>query len=107
MRGEIALAKAEAREEASRLGAAAALLAGAALAAVIGIVFLLTAVAWAIAEVLGWPAWAGFAVVTLLTLIAAGALASLGRSRLTGQRHMPQTIDTLKENIEWMRTRTS
>ena len=45
VRGEIALAKAEARQEVRRLGAGAALLAGAALAGVIGIVFLLTTLA--------------------------------------------------------------
>jgi uncharacterized membrane protein YqjE len=107
VRGEIALAKAEAREEVSRLGMGAAMLAGAALAAVIGIIFLLTAVAWAISEVAGWPVWAGFAIVTLLTLLSAGVLGYVGRNRLSKGRHMPRTVDTVKENLEWMRARTS
>jgi uncharacterized membrane protein YqjE len=107
VRGEIALAKAEAREEVSRLGMGAALLAGAALAAVLGIVFLMTAIAWAIAEGAGWPVWAGFAIVTVLMLITAGALGYVGRNRIAAQRHMPRTVDTLKENMQWMRARTS
>jgi uncharacterized membrane protein YqjE len=107
VRGEIALAKAEAREEISRLGMAVAMLAGAALAAVIGIIFLLTAFAWAISEVAGWPVWAGFAIVTLLTLLSAGVLGYVGRNRLSKGRHMPRTVDTVKENLEWMRARTS
>jgi uncharacterized membrane protein YqjE len=107
VRGEIALAKAEAREEISRLGMAVAMLAGAALAAVIGIIFLLTAFAWAISEVAGWPVWAGFAIVTLLTLLSAGVLGYVGRNRLSRGRHMPRTVDTVKENLEWMRARTS
>lgn len=107
IRGEIALAKAEAREEVSRLGAGIALLAGAAFAAVIGIVFLMTTIAWAISEVLAWPVWAGFAIVTAVMLIAAGALAYAGRSRMRAERRMPHTVDTLKENMEWMRARTS
>ena len=107
VRGEIALAKAEARLEVKRLGMGAALLVGAAVAAAIGIVLLLTTLAWAISELLVWPVWAGFAVVTLLTLLAAGALAIVGTNRLRAARHMPLTVDTMKENMEWMRARTS
>lgn len=107
VRGEIALAKAEAREEVSRAGMGAALLAAAALAAVIGIVFLMTTVAWAISEGLGWPVWSGFGIATLVMLLAAGVLAFVGKRRLTAARHMPHTVDTLKENMQWMRARTS
>ena len=106
VRGEIALAKAEARQEVRRLGAGAALLAGAALAGVIGIVFLLTTLAWGLSAALGWPVWAGFAIVTALLLITAGALALVGRARLGSERHMPLTVDTVKESMQWMRART-
>jgi uncharacterized membrane protein YqjE len=106
VRGEIALAKAEAREELGRISTGAALLAGAAAAAVLGLVVLLATIAWAISEVLAWPVWAGFGIVTVLALILAGILAYMGKSRLTAARHMPRTIDTLKENMEWMRART-
>jgi hypothetical protein len=107
VRSEIALAKAEAREELRRVTAGAAMLAGAALAAVIGLVLLLTTVAWAISELLTWPVWAGFAIVTLVTLVAAGALAFVGRRRISAERRMPKTMDTLKEHVQWMRARTS
>ena len=107
VRSEIALAKAEARQEVSRLSAGAALLAGAALAAILGLVFLFTALAWAISELLLWPAWAGFAIVTLVLLLAAAALFYVGRSRMRADRHMPHTVDTMKENMQWMRARTS
>ncbi len=107
IRGEIALAKTEAREEVRRLGAGAALLAGAALAGVIGLIFLLTTIAWGISEGLEWPAWAGFGIVTVVTLIAAGTMAYLGRARLARERHMPRTVDTVKENMQWIRARTS
>jgi membrane-bound ClpP family serine protease len=104
--GEIALAKAEAREEVRRVGMGTALLAGGVLAAVIGILFLMTTIAWAISE-LGWPVWAGFAIVTLVMLLTAGALAFMGKSRISAERRMPRTVDTLKENMQWMRARTS
>jgi uncharacterized membrane protein YqjE len=107
VRGEIALAKAEAREEVRRVGGGAVLLAGAALAGVIGLVLLMTTIAWGLSEGLEWPVWAGFAVVTAFTLIAAAAMAYLGRARLRRGRHMPLTVDTVKENMQWMRARTS
>ena len=104
--GEIALAKAELRDEMRRMGAGAALLAGAAAAAMMGVIFLLTTLAWLISEGLGWPVWIGFGAVTLLTLVAAGVLASMGRSRLATGPHMPKTMETMKENMEWMKART-
>jgi hypothetical protein len=107
VRSEIALAKAEVRQETRRLSVGAGLLAGAALAAIIAVVFLMTTIALAIANLAGWPVWSGFGIVTVLVGIAAGALGSIGKKRLTNARHMPRTRDTLKENIEWMRTRTS
>jgi hypothetical protein len=107
VRSEIALAKAEVRQEARRVSVGAGLLAGAALAAIIAVIFLMTTIALAIAALAGWPVWSGFGIVTVLVAIAAGALASIGKKRLTAARHMPRTRDTLKENIEWMRTRTS
>jgi hypothetical protein len=83
------------------------MVAAAAIAGVVGLVFLLTTVAWALSEGLGWPVWAGFGIVTALMLITAGALAYLGRARLGVDRHMPLTVDTVKENMQWMRARTS
>ena len=107
VRSEIALAKAEVRQETRRLSVGAGLLAGAALAAMIAVVFLMTTIALAIAYLAAWPVWSGFGIVTVLMAIAAGVLGPIGKRRLTAARHMPRTRDTLKENIEWMRTRTS
>jgi len=107
VRSEIALAKSEFRQEVSRLGMAVAFLAAAAVAAAIGMVFLMTTIAWAIAELLTWPVWSGFAIVTLLLLTAAAVFGYVGRSRMTAARRMPRTVETMKENVEWMRTRTS
>ena len=107
VRSEVALAKAEVREEVRRLSVGAGLLAGAAVAAIIAVLFLMTTIALAIANLLDWPLWSGFGIVTLLVGIAAGTVAYMGKKRITSARHMPRTVDTLKENIEWMRTRTS
>jgi uncharacterized membrane protein YqjE len=107
VRTEIALARAELRDEVSRLGAGAAMLASAAMAALLGLGFLGTTIAWAISALAGWPAWAGFGIVTVLMFGSAVALAVLGRRRMTAARHMPHTVDTVKENLQWIKARTS
>ena len=107
IRSEIALAKAELRQEVSRLEVGAAAFAGAAVAAVAGIVMLLTTLAWAIAEGFGWRVWAGFGVVTVLTFVLAIALAYVGKRRFAAKKPMPLTVDTMKENATWIRARTS
>lgn len=107
VRGEIALAKAELREEVARVRGGAIALSTAAVTALIAVVFLLTAVAWAIPVMMAWAAWTGFAIVGGVLLIAALALGMMGRRRLNGHRHMPHTLDTMKENMQWMRARTS
>ena len=101
VRGEIALAKAELRHEVSRIGRGVAALAAAAVAGLIALVFLLTAVAWAITSAAEWPAWAGFALVGTIVLIVAAALGMMGKKRINGERHMPLTVDTMKENMQW------
>jgi len=105
--GEIALAQAEAREEARKVGAGAALLAVGAFCGVMSLVLLLTTIALGLSEALAWPLWAGFGIVTVLTLIAAGVLAYVGWSRLGRERHMARTVDSFKESMKWMRARTS
>jgi uncharacterized membrane protein YqjE len=107
VRSEVALARAELRDEVRRVRAGATALVIAAVAALMALVFLLTTIAWAISEGLGWPAWTGFGIVTLAVGILAVALAYVGRKRLAGEPHMPLTVETLKENVQWMRARTS
>jgi hypothetical protein len=64
-------------------------------------------VAWGISEGIGWPVWAGLAIVTLLMIVTAAALTYVGRRRFSAQPAMPLTVDTLKENAKWIRARTS
>jgi hypothetical protein len=106
LRVEIALAKAELRSEVTTVVTGVAAIASAGVAALIAVVFLLTALAWAVPPLLGWPVWSGFAIVGVLAAAAAAGLALMGRNKLNGQRHMPLTADTMKENIQWMRART-
>ena len=105
MRGEIALAKAEMRQEVKRVGAGAAALAAAAVAALIAVVFLLSAAAWGLTAALGWPVWSGFAIVGGVVLLVALALAMMGKKRFNGEQRMPLTTETMKETLQWTRAR--
>ena len=107
VRGEIALAKSELRGELKRMAAGAGALAAAAVMAVVALVFLFATLAWAIAYVAGWPMWAGLGIVTLLAGVIGAVLAAVGRARLAAERHLPLTVDTMKENAKWIRARTS
>jgi hypothetical protein len=107
VQGEIQLARAEFRQELRSAMAAVTALATAAVAGVVGLVFLLTAAARFMAVGLEWPIWAGFAVVGVGLALAAAVLAVMGKRRLAVERRMPLTMETLKENMQWMRARSS
>ena len=108
IREEIALARVEIKEQAGRAKAAALSFGIAAAALAFGGMFLLIALATAIADLLNWPTWAGFLVVALLlSAIGVVTLAS-GRKQLQSVNAVPvETISTLKENSEWIAKRLS
>ena len=108
IREEIALARVEIREQAGHVRAAALSFGLAAAALLFGVAFLLIAAATAIAELFGWPLWAGFLIVALLlSLIGFVSLVS-GRKQLRTLRAVPrETVATLKENSEWIAKRLS
>lgn len=107
VRKEVALVKAELRDEARKLGSAVAMLAGAAVMGVLALVFLMTTLALGLATAFEWPAWIGYAIVTGLLLLVAVVLGLMGRSRIAAARPLPRTMETMKENSEWIRARTS
>ena len=107
VRGEVALVKAELRQEVRRLGSAVAMLAVAAVVGLIALIFLLTTAALALADALDWAPWIGYGVITGVMLVVTIVLALLGRNRLATSQPLPKTMETMKENSEWIRARTS
>lgn len=106
VREEIALARAELREQVGRARAAAISLGLAAAALAIGAVFLLIAIATAIADLLGWPVWAGFLALAVLLGFLGFAAMLFGRTQLRRVHAVPtETVSTLKENAEWIAKR--
>ncbi|HSK25371.1 MAG TPA: phage holin family protein [Jiangellales bacterium] len=106
VRQEIELAKAETKAEAKKGGKAAGLLGGAGVAGNLLLVFLSLAVMWGLSEVmhLGWAAL----IVAVVWGVVAAVLASMGRKQLREVQPVPeQTVETVKEDVQWARNRTS
>lgn len=102
LRQEIALAKAEVREEAGKAGKAAGLLGGAGFAGYMFAVLASLAAVFGLASVmdLGWATL----IIAAVWAIAGGALFAAGRERLRAVSPKPErTIETLKEDAEWVR----
>jgi uncharacterized membrane protein YqjE len=103
-RQEVELAKAELRQEAGKAGKAGGMLAGAVVAALLTAVMLSLAIAALLAEVMH-PAGAAL-IVAVLWAVAGAGLYRTGRERLRSVRPIPQqTVETLKEDAEWLRSR--
>jgi hypothetical protein len=106
MREEIELARVELRDQAGRAKLAAASLGAAVVALGFGAAFLLVAIAFGIADLLNWPVWTGFLIMALLLSIGGLVMLSSGRRKLRAVRALPeQTVQTLKENSEWIAKR--
>ena len=99
-REELALAKAEIREELSKF-AAGSVQAGAACAALwFAAMFALVTVALAITAVFEWPYWAGFGLMAALLTVIGLVLAIGARHSVKRVRAMPRTVATMKENFQ-------
>ncbi|WDZ90299.1 phage holin family protein [Nocardiopsis sp. HUAS JQ3] len=99
-RQELALAKAEMREEAVKTGKAAGLLSGAAVAGYLALLLLSLAVMFGLAELIGLG-WAAL-VVAVVWAVVGGVLAVVGRNRMREVSPKPErTIETLKEDAQW------
>jgi len=105
-REEVALARAELRQEISAFGAAAAAMGAGAVAGGFALAFLLLAVAQAFAALIGWPVWGGYLAMAVVLGIAAPVALMAGRKKLHAVQ-MPQTVESIKETKEWMKDRMS
>src|SRR5689334_15832241 len=108
VRKEIALARQEVREEISAAKDAGTALAISGVVLAIGGLFLLITLALGLADLFDWPTWAGFGLVGAVCAIVGAVLLSSGRQRLKQVHPVPErTVETMKENIEWIKDRTT
>ncbi len=95
MRQEVALARAELSDSASKAGKAAGMLAGAAVAGFLMLLFLSLALWWALGTAIGYG-WSAL-VVGLLWAAVAAALAVTGRTEMSRVRGLPKTAETVSK----------
>jgi cytochrome b len=106
VREEIQLARAEIREEVSALGAVAVAFAVAAVVGLLGAMLFSVALGGALAYFLRWPPWAGYGLVALMFLAGGWGLCLYARGRLRTIRAIPNTTETMKENLTWMQNKS-
>lgn len=113
VRQEMQLAKVEIKQEVRTASKAGGLLGGGAFAGYVALLFISVAISLLIANVLPdsmsqmTRQLIGFLIVGLLYGIAAAVLLSKGKEQLDKVDPMPhQTVDTLKEDVQWAKTRT-
>ena len=104
-RQEVALAKAELKQEASKAGKAAGMLGGAGFAGYLAVVLLSFALVFGLSNVMdaGWAAL----IVAVIWLIIGAVLYASGRKKLKTVDPVPRrTVDTIKEDAEWLKNPT-
>jgi len=100
IRQEIDLAKTELKEEGTKAAKGAGMLGGAGLAGYFTVLFLSVTLMFVLGEFLEF--WLAALIVTVLWGIAAAVLAVIGKKRLQASRpELPQTQETLKEDVRW------
>ena len=106
MRQEVELAKVELKEEASKAGKAGGMLAGAGAIGYLVLVFLALALMFALDSVMP-TGWAALITAVILGIIA-GVLFVMGKKRMAQVNPKPeQTVETLKEDVQWAKNRNS
>jgi uncharacterized membrane protein YqjE len=105
IRSEVRLAKTEIKEEATAAGRAAGMLAAGAVLAVYAVGILLLCAVYALRGPL--PDWAAALVVGLVVAALAGALIMVGINRIKQVSPKPeQTLDSVKEDVQWVKQQT-
>jgi len=103
-RQEVELAKVELKQEASKAGKAAGMLGAAAFAGYLVLVLLSFALVAALSNVMD-PGWAALIVAVLWGIVGA-VLYSNGRKKLKTVEAPRRTVDTLKEDAQWLKNPT-
>ena len=104
-RQEVELAKAEVRVEAKKAGKASGMFAAAGLAGLMVIILLSFALVYALDAIMpqGWAA----VIVAVLWAIVGAVLFLRGKKQMASVDPVPhQTVDTLKEDAQWIRNPT-
>jgi len=105
---ELALARQEIREELGTAKDAGIKLAIAGAVLAIGGLLLVLMIAQGLADLLDWPTWAGYGIVGVVLAIIGYIMFSSAQQQAKQLKPVPEkTVETLKENVEWIKDRTT
>ncbi len=105
LRSELRLARAEMTEKAQRAGKAGALIGGAAVGGLLAAAALVATCIAALA--LAMSVWLASLIMTVVLGCVAAACFFAGRAKLRRLTPVPeQTVETLKEDVEWAKNQT-
>jgi len=104
-RKEVELAQTEARSELKQAGAGVGMLVGAGVGALLALSMLSMALAWWLDKEL--DRGLSFALVGVLWAIIAAVLAARGKKQAAEVKPLPETVQTLKEDAQWVKAQKS
>ena len=105
IRSEVRLAKTEVTEEVSKAGRAAGMMGGGIVAGLFTLWLLLLTSLFALSTVM--PLWAAALVLLVIMAVITAILLTAGRKRFKTVHSVPEkTIETMKENVEWVKSQT-
>lgn len=105
IRSEVRLAKTEITEEATKASRAAGMLAGGAVAALFTVWLLLLTILLVLATVI--PMWSAALLLLVIMAVITTVLLSAGKKRFKAVHATPEkTIETVKENVKWVKSQT-
>jgi uncharacterized membrane protein YqjE len=102
---ELALARAELEQQGKRAGVGAGMVGGAGVAGLLMLGALTTTLIGVLDTAMAF--WLAALIATVLWAAVAGVLALQGKSKIRqATPPAPQTVDTIKEDVQWAKTRT-
>jgi len=104
-RKEVELAKAETKTELKKTGQAAGMFGAAGLGAWMALLFISLAAAWLLDQAINRAL--AFLIVGVVWAIIAAVLLSIGKKRMKQIEPLPETRDTLKEDVAWAKAQTN
>ena len=106
MRAEVQLAKVELKDEVAKAGKAGGMFGAGAVTGYFALLFASLALAWLLDQVM--PTALAFFLVAVLYGVAAAVLISRGRTEMKQVDPVPhQTVETLKEDVQWVKAQKS
>jgi hypothetical protein len=107
IRQEMALGRAEVLQQINKTKRAAIAVSAGIGAGAVGILFLLLLVVQVIHEAGGLPLWGSYAIVGGVLVVIGCILFFLGKRQASEVNLVPrQTIESIKENVQWIKDRT-